>query len=214
METHPYALSWLFFNELLWGREKCKGLICMDEIEERKKQLFKWREYFCYLDFLFRFLFFPILGRFTAGDIEKTRKKSRLHLHIRDMDGNDDRGAGEAMLKGSASRRVSSSSSGWRKMLMCCLKPEEDDVQVLDYEHSSLSDVPAEVFNHERTLEILRLDCNQIADLPRPLFHCHGLKELWLSDNEIALLPPALASLIHLQVCNFFLFSRKKIGLA
>ena len=116
------------------------------------------------------------------------------------MDGNDDRGAGEAMLKGSASRRVSSSSSGWRKMLMCCLKPEEDDVQVLDYEHSSLSDVPAEVFNHERTLEILRLDCNQIADLPRPLFHCHGLKELWLSDNEIALLPPALASLIHLQV--------------
>lgn len=130
------------------------------------------------------------------------------------MDGNDDRGAGEAMLKGSASRRVSSSSSGWRKMLMCCLKPEEDDVQVLDYEHSSLSDVPAEVFNHERTLEILRLDCNQIADLPRPLFHCHGLKELWLSDNEIALLPPALASLIHLQVCNFFLFSRKKIGLA
>jgi Leucine-rich repeat (LRR) protein len=119
------------------------------------------------------------------------------------MDGNDDRGAGEAMLKGSASRRVSSSSSGWRKMLMCCLKPEEDDVQVLDYEHSSLSDVPAEVFNHERTLEILRLDCNQIADLPRPLFHCHGLKELWLSDNEIALLPPALASLIHLQVYNF-----------
>jgi erbb2-interacting protein len=92
-------------------------------------------------------------------------------------------------------------------MLMCCLKPEEDDVQVLDYEHSSLSDVPAEVFNHERTLEILRLDCNQIADLPRPLFHCHGLKELWLSDNEIALLPPALASLIHLQVRNFFKFS-------
>jgi hypothetical protein len=37
METHPYALSWLFFNELLWGREKCKGLICMDEIEERKR---------------------------------------------------------------------------------------------------------------------------------------------------------------------------------
>ena len=88
---------------------------------------------------------------------------------------------------------------------MCCLKPAEDDVQVLDYEHSSLTDVPAEVFNHERTLEVLRLDCNQIADLPRPLFHCHGLKELWLSDNEISQLPPALASLIHLQV-NIFSF--------
>lgn len=119
------------------------------------------------------------------------------------MDVNDDRVAGEAMLKGPGARKVAT-SSGWKKMLMCCLKPEEDDVQVLDYEHSSLTDVPAEVFNHERTLEILRLDCNQIADLPRPLFHCHGLKELWLSDNEISLLPPALASLIHLQVTSFF----------
>lgn len=92
------------------------------------------------------------------------------------------------------------SNSTWRKMFACCVKAEEDDVQVLDYEHSSLSDVPAEVFAHERTLEVLRLDCNQISDLPRPLFHCHGLKELYLSDNEIAQLPPALASLIHLQV--------------
>lgn len=120
------------------------------------------------------------------------------------METNDDRGAGEAMLKGSAARRVSSTSSGWRKILMCCLKPDEDDVLVLDYEHSSLTDVPAEVFNHERTLEILRLDCNQISDLPRPLFHCHGLKELWLSDNEISQLPPALATLIHLQVLSIF----------
>ena len=124
------------------------------------------------------------------------------------METNEAGGASEAMLKGStASRRVTgTTSSGWRKILMCCLKPAEDDVQVLDYEHSSLTDVPAEVFNHERTLEVLRLDCNQIADLPRPLFHCHGLKELWLSDNEISQLPPALASLIHLQV-NIFHFS-------
>ncbi|XP_057379776.1 leucine-rich repeat-containing protein 7-like [Daphnia carinata] len=118
------------------------------------------------------------------------------------MDTNDDRGAGEAMLKGSGARRMATTSSGWRKILMCCLKPEEDDVQVLDYEHSSLTEVPAVIFSHERTLEVLRLDCNQIADLPRPLFHCHGLKELWLSDNEISQLPPALASLIHLQVLD------------
>ncbi len=119
------------------------------------------------------------------------------------METNEDRGAGEAMLKGSASRRVSTTSSGWRKLLMCCLKQAEDDVQELDYEHSSLTEVPAVIFSHERTLEVLRLDCNQIADLPRPLFHCHGLKELWLSDNEISQLPPALASLIHLQVISF-----------
>lgn len=85
-------------------------------------------------------------------------------------------------------------------MLMCCLAAQEDDVHELDYQHASLTDVPAEVFNHERTLEVLRLDCNQITELPRPLFHCHGLKELWLADNEISTLPPALASLIHLEV--------------
>lgn len=133
-----------------------------------------------------------------GGRRGRTKKKYKLeHIPFSPplkMETND--GAGEAMLK----RRVVSTSSGWRKLLLCCLKAEEDDVQVLDYEHSSLTDVPVEIFNHERTLEILRLDCNQIADLPRPLFHCHGLKELWLSDNEISQLPPALASLIHLQV--------------
>ena len=116
--------------------------------------------------------------------------------------------AGQAMLKGSrrSSRKASSSTTtaaaggNWRKMLFCCLKAVEDEVQELDYQHAGLTDVPSEVFTHERTLEILRLDCNQISDLPRPLFHCHGLKELWLTDNEIVQLPPALASLIHLEV--------------
>ncbi len=121
-----------------------------------------------------------------------------------------DEEAGEAMLKGSrrSSQRKASSSTAaaaaaggnWRKMFFCCIQAVEDEVQELDYQHAGLTDVPAEVFTHERTLEVLRLDCNQISDLPRPLFHCHGLKELWLTDNEIVQLPPALASLIHLEV--------------
>lgn len=112
------------------------------------------------------------------------------------------RGAESGARKSRASSASSASAGSWRKVFACCLKAEDDDVQVLDYEHASLTDVPAEVFAHERTLEVLRLDCNQITDLPRPLFHCHGLKELYLSDNEIAQLPPALASLIHLQVTS------------
>lgn len=38
---------------------------------------------------------------------------------------------------------------------------------MLDYRHSSLTDVPGDVFNFERTLEELYTDSNQIRDLPR-----------------------------------------------
>lgn len=60
--------------------------------------------------------------------------------------------------------------------------------------------VGLQVFSHERTLSVLYLDCNQLTDLPRPLFHCHGLEHLHLSDNEIGQLPHALSSLINLKV--------------
>ncbi|GIY16604.1 leucine-rich repeat-containing protein 7 [Caerostris darwini] len=80
-----------------------------------------------------------------------------------------------------------------------CLRPESDDVRLLEYSHSNLDDVPNEVFGYERTLEELFLDANQIKDLPRPLFHCHGLRKLNLSDNEVQTLPSAIASLINLE---------------
>ncbi|GIY63655.1 hypothetical protein CEXT_786161 [Caerostris extrusa] len=79
-----------------------------------------------------------------------------------------------------------------------CLRPS-DDVRLLEYSHSNLDDVPNEVFGYERTLEELFLDANQIKDLPRPLFHCHGLRKLNLSDNEVQTLPSAIASLINLE---------------
>ncbi|XP_037288334.1 leucine rich repeat containing protein 7 lap1 isoform X2 [Rhipicephalus microplus] len=80
-----------------------------------------------------------------------------------------------------------------------CLRPAREEVRVLDYAHHGLEDVPSEVFNYERTLEELYLNANQIKDLPRPLFHCHGLRKLNLSDNDIQTLPPALSSLISLE---------------
>jgi erbb2-interacting protein len=82
---------------------------------------------------------------------------------------------------------------------LSCFKPvEEVEVTELDFSHNSLNDVPNDVFVHERTLEDLCLDSNNIRDLPRQLFHCHGLKHLKISDNDIHFLPPALSSLSQL----------------
>ncbi|KAL4237050.1 Leucine-rich repeat-containing protein [Mactra antiquata] len=81
-----------------------------------------------------------------------------------------------------------------------CLRPKiEEDVKILDYRHCSLNDVPGEVFNFERTLEELLVDSNQIKDLPRELFYCHGLRKLSLSDNEIKQIPGAIGHLISLE---------------
>uniref|UniRef100_A0A2C9JVF7 PDZ domain-containing protein n=1 Tax=Biomphalaria glabrata TaxID=6526 RepID=A0A2C9JVF7_BIOGL len=85
-----------------------------------------------------------------------------------------------------------------------CLRPKiEEEVKVLDYRHSSLHDVPSEVFNRERTLEVLYCDSNQIRDLPRELFYCHGLRHLSISDNEITNIPPAISSLGNLEELDF-----------
>ncbi|XP_070194314.1 leucine-rich repeat-containing protein 7-like isoform X2 [Littorina saxatilis] len=85
-----------------------------------------------------------------------------------------------------------------------CLRPKiEEEVRVLDYRHCSLTDVPGDVFNYERTLEELYTDSNQIRDLPRELFYCHGLRKLSISDNEITNIPPAIASLDHLEELDF-----------
>lgn len=64
-----------------------------------------------------------------------------------------------------------------------CLKPQiEEDIRELDYRHFSLTDVPAEVFNVERTLEDLYLDSNQIRDLPRVSFILRS-DCLWITDS-------------------------------
>ncbi|XP_062567169.1 uncharacterized protein LOC134229396 isoform X5 [Saccostrea cucullata] len=81
-----------------------------------------------------------------------------------------------------------------------CLRPKiQEEIYELDYRHCNLTDVPAQVFNFERTLEELYLDNNQIQDLPRELFCCHGIRKLCLSNNEVTNIPPAIGSLINLE---------------
>lgn len=86
--------------------------------------------------------------------------------------------------------------------LLCCVRPGVEDIQELDYSHHSLSDVPADVFVYERTLERLLCQSNRITELPRQLFMCHGLKYLDLSDNELQALPAAISSLVNLRHLN------------
>ena len=86
--------------------------------------------------------------------------------------------------------------------LKCFQKEEEVEITQLDYAHHSLNDVPNEVFAYERTLEQLVLDCNNIRDLPRQLFHCEGLKSLSVADNDVHVIPPALSSLTSLTFLN------------
>ena len=75
---------------------------------------------------------------------------------------------------------------------------DEDDVSRLDFSHCSLDNVPDDIFVYERTLEQLYLDCNNIRDLPRPLFHCGELRTLDVSDNDLVGLPEAISSLANL----------------
>ncbi|XP_018015311.1 nascent polypeptide-associated complex subunit alpha, muscle-specific form isoform X1 [Hyalella azteca] len=87
--------------------------------------------------------------------------------------------------------------------LLACLggcggkMPRDDfeDITTLDFRHFSLTEVPSDVFACERTLETLYLDSNQLSELPRELFLCHGLRELSVSDNELSSVPAAVANL-------------------
>ncbi|CAK1551066.1 unnamed protein product [Leptosia nina] len=85
---------------------------------------------------------------------------------------------------------------------LCCVRAGVEDIVELDYSHQSLTDVPTDVFVYERTLETLLCQCNRIAELPRQLFMCHGLKFLDLSDNELQAIPSAISSLVNLHYLN------------
>ncbi|XP_061118467.1 erbin isoform X2 [Conger conger] len=80
-----------------------------------------------------------------------------------------------------------------------CLRGEEETVTSLDYSHCSLEQVPKDIFSFEKTLEELYLDANQIEDLPKQLFNCQLLHRLSLPDNDLTVLPAAIANLINLR---------------
>ncbi|XP_056875619.1 erbin isoform X2 [Takifugu flavidus] len=80
-----------------------------------------------------------------------------------------------------------------------CLRGEEEAVTSLDYSHCSLETVPKEIFSFEKTLQELYLDANQIEELPKQLFNCQVLHRLSMPDNDLAVLPAAIANLINLR---------------
>ncbi|CAJ1070416.1 erbin isoform X1 [Xyrichtys novacula] len=80
-----------------------------------------------------------------------------------------------------------------------CLRGEEEAVTSLDYSHCSLETVPKEIFSFEKTLQELYLDANQIEELPKQLFNCQLLHRLSMPDNDLTVLPAAIANLINLR---------------
>uniref|UniRef100_M4AIW9 Erbb2 interacting protein n=1 Tax=Xiphophorus maculatus TaxID=8083 RepID=M4AIW9_XIPMA len=80
-----------------------------------------------------------------------------------------------------------------------CLRGEEEVVTSLDYSHCSLETVPKEIFGFEKTLQELYLDANQIEELPKQLFNCQFLNRLSMPDNDVTVLPAAIANLVNLR---------------
>ncbi|KRT85992.1 hypothetical protein AMK59_1546 [Oryctes borbonicus] len=89
----------------------------------------------------------------------------------------------------------------WLNCFACKQKTVEN-VRTLDFSRTSLTEVPADVFNFERTLETLHIDGNKIIELPRTLFQCEELRYLDVSDNEIHTIPTLISKLINLQTLN------------
>ncbi|KAG9353630.1 hypothetical protein JZ751_011751 [Albula glossodonta] len=96
--------------------------------------------------------------------------------------------------------RMSSKRNLLVRLVPCrCLRGEEETVTSLDYSHCSLEQVPKDIFSFEKTLEELYLDANQIEELPKQLFNCQLLHRLSLPDNDLTVLPAAIANLINLR---------------
>uniref|UniRef100_A0A6Q2WWT7 PDZ domain-containing protein n=1 Tax=Esox lucius TaxID=8010 RepID=A0A6Q2WWT7_ESOLU len=95
---------------------------------------------------------------------------------------------------------MSSKRNLFVRLVPCrCLRGEEETVTSLDYSHCSLETVPKEIFGFEKTLEELYLDANQIEELPKQLFNCQLLHRLSMPDNDLTVLPAAIANLINLK---------------
>ncbi|XP_055922327.1 protein lap1 [Eupeodes corollae] len=88
------------------------------------------------------------------------------------------------------------------KCFPCRRFKNEEVVTVLDHSNCTLTDVPPDVLQHERTLEELYLSSNRITALSPQLFYCQGMRILFVNDNELDSLPSAIGSLRHLHSLN------------
>lgn len=88
------------------------------------------------------------------------------------------------------------------KCFPCRKTKNEEIITILDHSNCTLTDVPSDVLQHERTLEELYLSSNRISSLSPQLFYCQGMRVLFVNDNELESLPSAIGSLRHLHSLN------------
>uniref|UniRef100_A0AAG5DRS6 PDZ domain-containing protein n=1 Tax=Anopheles atroparvus TaxID=41427 RepID=A0AAG5DRS6_ANOAO len=82
-------------------------------------------------------------------------------------------------------------------------------IEYVDNRHSSLPNVPEEIFRYSNSLEELLLDANHIRDLPKGFFRLYRLRKLGLSDNDILKLPSDIQNFVNLVELDV---SRNEIG--
>nr|XP_049466846.1 protein lap4 isoform X6 [Anopheles coluzzii] len=82
-------------------------------------------------------------------------------------------------------------------------------IEYVDNRHSSLPNVPEEIFRYSNSLEELLLDANHIRDLPKGFFRLYRLRKLGLSDNDIIKIPSDIQNFVNLVELDV---SRNEIG--
>ncbi|XP_053678019.1 protein lap4-like [Anopheles nili] len=82
-------------------------------------------------------------------------------------------------------------------------------IEYVDNRHSSLPNVPEEIFRYSNSLEELLLDANHIRDLPKSFFRLYRLRKLGLSDNDIIKIPSDIQNFVNLVELDV---SRNEIG--
>ncbi|XP_035775525.1 protein lap4-like isoform X5 [Anopheles albimanus] len=82
-------------------------------------------------------------------------------------------------------------------------------IEYVDNRHSSLPNVPEEIFRYSNSLEELLLDANHIRDLPKGFFRLYRLRKLGLSDNDILKIPSDIQNFVNLVELDV---SRNEIG--
>uniref|UniRef100_A0A182QNS2 PDZ domain-containing protein n=1 Tax=Anopheles farauti TaxID=69004 RepID=A0A182QNS2_9DIPT len=139
----------------------------------------------------------PSSPRATSGS-SRSRSRSRSRFHSRRRLGSP---FGDGL--------VTTTTGGRMFKYIPIFKGCNRQIEYVDNRHSSLPNVPEEIFRYSNSLEELLLDANHIRDLPKGFFRLYRLRKLGLSDNDIIKIPSDIQNFVNLVELDV---SRNEIG--